>query len=87
MVDPFAGYGVYNLLGKTLTVDEFLVLIEEEATKIGLDKFEISYADGAEQTPFIYDLNCESTRRAFLKCPKLTFAKASVFLFVIFRKN
>ena len=70
VVDPFSGYGVYNLLGKTLTVDEFLLLIEEEAAKLGLDKFEISYADGAEQTPFIYDLNCESTRQAFPTMPQ-----------------
>ena len=70
VVDHFSGYGVYNLLGKTLTVDEFLLLIEEEAAKLGLDKFEISYADGAEQTPFIYDLNCESTRQAFPDMPQ-----------------
>ena len=70
VVDPFTGYGVYNLLGKTHTVDEFIGLIKEEAEKLGLDNFDLTYAEGAEQTPFIYDLNCESTREAFPKMPQ-----------------
>jgi len=69
-VDPFTGYGVYNLLGKTHTVDEFIGLIKEEAEKLGLENFDLLYAEGAEQTPFIYDLNCESTRKAFPKMPQ-----------------
>jgi len=68
VVDPFTGYGVYNLLGKTYTVDEFIGLIKEEAEKLGLENIDLPYAEGAEQTPFIYDLNCESTRKA---CPKM----------------
>jgi nucleoside-diphosphate-sugar epimerase len=70
VVDPFAGYGVYNLLGQTRTVDEFLTLIHEEAEDMGLGGFELAYAEGAEQTPFIYDLNCESTRQAFPQMPQ-----------------
>ena len=69
-MDPFTGYGVYNLLGKTHTVDEFISLITEEAEKLGLENFDLPYAEGAEQTPFIYDLNCESTRKAFPKMPQ-----------------
>ena len=70
VVDPFTGYGVYNLLGKTHTVDEFIGLITEEAEKLGLENFDLLYAEGAEQTPFIYDLNCESTRKTFPKMPQ-----------------
>jgi len=51
-------------------VDEFLTRIHEEAKDMGLDGFELAYAEGAEQTPFIYDLNCESTREAFPKMPQ-----------------
>ena len=69
-MDPFTGYGVYNLLGKTHTVDEFIGLIKEEAEKLGLENFDLPYAEGAEETPFIYDLNYESTRKAFPKMPK-----------------
>jgi nucleoside-diphosphate-sugar epimerase len=70
VVDPFTGYGVYNLLGQTRTVDEFLTLIHEEAKDMGLGGFELAYAEGAEQTPFIYDLNCESTRQTFPQMPQ-----------------
>ena len=70
VVDPFTGYGVYNLLGKTYTVDEFIGLIKEEAEKLGLENIDLPYAEGAEQTPFIYDLNCESTCKAFPKMPQ-----------------
>ena len=51
-------------------MDEFIGLIKEEAEKLGLDNFDLTYAEGAEQTPFIYDLNCESTREAFPKMPQ-----------------
>ena len=70
VVDPFTGYGVYNLLGKTHTVDEFIGLIKEEAEKLCLENFDLPYAEGAEETPFIYDLNCESTRKRFPKMPQ-----------------
>ena len=70
VIDPFTGYGVYNLLGQTRTVDEFLALIHEVARDMGLDGFELSYREDAEQTPFIYDLYCESTRETFPKMPQ-----------------
>ena len=57
----------YITTRKSHTVDEFIGLIKEEAEKLGLDNFDLTYAEGAEQTPFIYDLNCESTRDAFPK--------------------
>ena len=70
VVDPFTGYGVYNLLGQTCTVDKFLALINEQAKDMGLAGFELPYAEGAEQTPFIYDLHCESTRETFPQMPQ-----------------
>ncbi len=70
VLDPFSGYGVFNLLGKTLAVDEFRALIKDEAEKMGLKDFELIYEESAELTPFIYDLNCESTRKTFPKMPE-----------------
>ena len=87
VVDSFAGYGVYNLLGKTHTVDEFIGLIKEEAEKLGLDNFDLTYAEGAEQTPFIYDLNCESTRDAFPKMPQTDIRKGIRISLEYFLKN
>ena len=70
VIDSFSGYGTFNLLGKTSTVDNFLGLINEEAREMGLSNFQLNYSGDAEQTPFIYDLNCVSTRQAFPKMPQ-----------------
>ena len=70
VIDSFSGYGVFNLLGQTRSVDEFLEIIKEQATGLGLNGFELSYTDDAQTTPFIYDLNCSSTRDAFPKMPQ-----------------
>ena len=51
-------------------LDELYMSIEEVAEKLGLENFDLLYAEGAEQTPFIYDLNCESTRKTFPKMPQ-----------------
>ena len=69
-LDPFSGYGVYNLLGETRSVDEFIALLGEEADQFGLSADLIAYAEDAEETPFIYDLNDDATRSAFPSMPK-----------------
>ena len=57
-------------MAKPVAVDEFINLIKEEAEKLGLENFDFQYAEGAEQTPFIYDLNCEYTYKTFPKMPQ-----------------
>ena len=69
-LDPFSGYGVFNLLGETREVDEFTSLLSEEAEAVGLQKISLQYANGAKETPFIYDLNWESTLLRFPKMPR-----------------
>ena len=69
-LDPFSGYGVYNLLGETRSVDEFIALLGQEAEKFDLSADLISFAEDAEETPFIYDLNDDATRSAFPAMPK-----------------
>ena len=32
VIDSFSGYGVFNLLGQTKSVDEFLEIIKEQKT-------------------------------------------------------
>ena len=70
VLDPFSGYGVFNLLGKTLAVDEFRALIKDESEKMGLKDFELIYKEQCRVNPFYYDLNCESTRKTFPKIPE-----------------
>ena len=70
VIDPFEGYGTFNLLGETRPVDDFLAVLREQAGKLGMDAGGVSYSDDAEETPFVYELNDEATRSAFPKMPK-----------------
>ena len=70
VLDPFDGYGIYNLLGETRPVDDFLGVLREQAVALGMDAGGVSYSKDAEGTPFVYELNDEATRKAFPRMPK-----------------
>ncbi len=70
VIDPFEGYGTFNLLGETRSVDDFLGVLREQARKLGMDAEGVTFAGDAEETPFVYGLNDEATREAFPKMPK-----------------
>jgi nucleoside-diphosphate-sugar epimerase len=67
---PFTGYEAFNLRGETHTVEQFLDLLHATAESCGVgDRFKVSVASDAEETPFVYDLNAESAVAAFPKMP------------------
>jgi nucleoside-diphosphate-sugar epimerase len=68
-IDPFSGYGVFNLLGQTHKIEDFIATIIKEAIHFEISKPEITFAPDAELSPFIYELNDESTKKAFPKMP------------------
>lgn len=70
VIDPFEGYGTFNLLGETRPVDDFLDLLREQAGELGMDAGGVIYSKEAEETPFVYGLNDEATREAFPRMPK-----------------
>ncbi|MBT3635687.1 MAG: NAD(P)-dependent oxidoreductase [Opitutae bacterium] len=70
VIDPFEGYGTFNLLGETRPVDDFLAVLREQAGKLEMNAEGVRYSDDAEETPFVYGLNDEATRSAFPKMPK-----------------
>ena len=70
VIDPFEGYGTFNLLGETRSLDDFLEALREQAGKLGMDAGGVTYSEDAEETPFVYGLNEEATRKAFPKMPK-----------------
>ena len=69
VMDPFSGYGVFNLLGQTHKIEDFIATIFKEAVHFEINKPKITFASDAELSPFIYELNDESTRKAFPKMP------------------
>lgn len=70
VLDPFEGYGTFNLLGETRSVDDFLAVLREQAGKLEMNTEGVGYSGNAEETPFVYELNDEATRRAFPRMPK-----------------
>lgn len=70
VLDPFDGYGTFNLLGETCSVDNFLAVLREQAEQLGMDASGVTYSNGAEETPFVYGLNDDTTRKAFTQMPK-----------------
>ena len=70
VLDPFEGYGTFNLLGETRSVDDFLAVLSEQAGKLKMNAEGVGYSGDAEETPFVYGLNDEATRRAFPRMPK-----------------
>jgi nucleoside-diphosphate-sugar epimerase len=78
VIDPFSGYGVFNLLGQTHMIEDFIATIIKESIHFEIKKPEISFAPDAELSPFIYELNDESTKKAFPMMP-LTSLSAGVY--------
>ena len=68
-MDPFSGYGVFNLLGQTHKIEDFIATIIKEAIHFEISKPEITFAPDAVLSPFIYELNDESTKKSFPKMP------------------
>ncbi|KAA6326966.1 dTDP-glucose 4 6-dehydratase 2 [termite gut metagenome] len=69
-LQPFEGYGVFNIKGKTIEVKEFLEIIRKQAEAIGLGKYvDISIANDAKPNMFSYDLNHEKIEKAFKSLP------------------
>ena len=69
VIDPFSGYGVFNLLGQTHMIEDFIATIIKESIHFEIKKPEISFAPDAELSPFIYELNHDSTKKVFPKMP------------------
>ena len=69
-IDPFSGYGVFKLHGQTYAIEDFISTIKEEAVHFEFDEAKIRFSANAEKSPFIYDLNDESTKEAFPLMPQ-----------------
>ena len=70
VLHPFSGYGAYNLRGTSQRIEKFLELLRQDACNRSLsDHYKVSIAPDAEETPFVYELNDESTVSAFPEMP------------------
>jgi len=67
---PFQGFGVFNILGQTVEVSEFLGLVRRAAGALGMgDSVDLAIADNAQPALFACDLDEGAIRRAFPSVP------------------
>jgi nucleoside-diphosphate-sugar epimerase len=69
-LQPFDGYGEFNIKGKTIEVKEFLQIVRCQAAELGFEKYtDISIADDAKPNMFSYDLCHNRIDAAFDSLP------------------
>jgi nucleoside-diphosphate-sugar epimerase len=70
-LDPFDGYGVFNIRGETIEVREYLDLVREAAVDLGMGAaVGLGIADGAPESIFSCDLDERAIRASFPELPK-----------------
>ncbi len=69
-LQPFNGFGAFNIKGQTIEVADFLSIINEQAAKLGIGEFaKLSIAGDAEPNLFVSDLNHEKIEAEFTGLP------------------
>lgn len=57
-LQPYDGFGAFNIQGETITIDTFLEIVKVEANALGMgDYVQLSIAEGAEPNLFVSDLS------------------------------
>jgi nucleoside-diphosphate-sugar epimerase len=69
-LQAYEGYGFFNIKGKTIAVIQFLEIVRQQATALGLEKYvDISVASDAKPNMFSYDLSHEKIANTFHDLP------------------
>jgi nucleoside-diphosphate-sugar epimerase len=68
-LDPFAGFGAFNIRGETVPVAEFLQRIEQAAAGLGAAA-DLGFAEDATDNPFVCDLDESAIRARFADLPR-----------------
>ena len=68
-VEPFDGYGVFNLRGQTVEGTEFLQIVRDVAAELGISPVDVELDADVAANLFVCDLEEEATLRAFPKMP------------------
>jgi nucleoside-diphosphate-sugar epimerase len=70
-LDPFGGFGAFNIRGETVEVEEFLRLIEKSAESLGmLSAVDLGIAPDVTSASFVCDLDDRSIQAAFPGLPR-----------------
>jgi nucleoside-diphosphate-sugar epimerase len=70
-LEPFTGFGAFNIRGQTIEVREFLALVEEVARELGMGRgADLGIAADATPTLFACDLDDRAIQTAFPGVPR-----------------
>lgn len=70
VLQPYTGFGAFNIKGKTIAITEFLDIIRQQATDLGMEDFvELSIAHDAQPNLFVSDLSHEKIAGTFKDLP------------------
>ncbi len=69
-LQPYMGFGAFNIHGETIAIDTFLDIVKEEAKALGMGNFvQLSIAKGAEPNLFVSDLSHAKIASTFKDLP------------------
>jgi nucleoside-diphosphate-sugar epimerase len=72
-LQPFDGFGAFNIRGQTVEVAEFLQIAKDAAAALGMtDVTDIGIDEAAERAMFVCDLDDSSIQQAFADLPRAT---------------
>jgi len=72
-LQPFEGFGAFNICGQTVDVGEFLTIAKDVATELGMaDVADIGIDEAAERAMFVCDLEDSTIQQAFADLPRAT---------------
>jgi nucleoside-diphosphate-sugar epimerase len=87
-LQPYEGYGNFNIKGKTIEVKQFLEIIRQQAESLGFGKYtDISIAADAKPNMFSYDLNHGKIDSTFQSLPLTDIAEGVRKSLLAFRKK
>ncbi len=69
-LEDYEGFNVFNIKGKTIAIEEFLKIANEQANALGIGAFaKLSIAENAEPNLFVHDLDHKKIDSAFKDLP------------------
>ncbi len=72
----YDGFGAFNIKGETIAIEDFLKLIKEQATELGMEQFvDLSIAEDAAPNLFVSDLSHAKIHTTFNDLPLTTISE------------
>ncbi|MFH6604400.1 NAD-dependent epimerase/dehydratase family protein [Maribacter algicola] len=69
-LQPYEGFGAFNIKGKTIAIEDFLEIAKQQATELGMGDFaELSITEGAPPNLFVSDLSHDKIDSTFDNLP------------------